>query len=231
MPYRVLKISYLVQNIKLFLHCCIQIAFFHNGYIQILGYLAKEALQMVHPIRNGLVCFENQAVLLCIIQALQYIIKVINLNIHQGSSGICMNVFENFQGRIVLNVQCQHATRVFLGGNRPMDNLIVNVLMDKNSFAIAAPQRLQIQLWPEICHGNIVGRLYVDMLLQLLVEPLDTALFIHQNNHLGQFFQSVIGGGVYIANNCMTVVFKLLAAAKTALSAKKQQTEPYKPSS
>ena len=69
-----------------------------------------------------------------------------------------------------------------------MDNLIVNVLMDKNSFAIAAPQRLQIQLWPEICHGNIVGRLYVDMLLQLLVEPLDTALFIHQNNHLGQFF-------------------------------------------
>ena len=142
-----------------------------------------------------------------------------------------MNVFENFQSRIILNVQRQHTTRVFLGGNRPMDNLIVNVLMDKNSFAIAAPQRLQIQLWPEICHGNIVGRLYVDMLLQLLVEPLDTALFIHQNNHLGQFFQSVIGCGVYIANNCMTVVLKLLAAAKTALSAKKKQTEPYKPSS
>ena len=96
---------------------------------------------MIHPICNGLVGFKNQAVLLRIIQALQYIIKVINLNIHQGSSGICMNVFENFQGRIVLNVQRQHTTRIFLGGNRPMNNLIVNVFMDKNSFAIAAPQR------------------------------------------------------------------------------------------
>ena len=176
---------------------------------------------MIHPICNGLVGFKNQAVLLRIIQALQYIIKVINLNIHQGSPGICMNVFENFQGRIILNVQCQHTTRIFLGGNRPMNNLIVNVFMDKNSFAIAAPQRFQIQLWPKISYENIVGRLYADMLFQFLVEPLDTALLVHQNNHLGQFFQSVIGGGVYIANNRMAVVFKLLAAAKTALSAKK----------
>ena len=69
------------------------------------------------------------------------------------------------------------------------------------------------------------------MLLQLLVEPLDTPLFIYQNNHLGQFFQSIIGGGVYIANDRMAVVLKLLTAAKTAFSAKKQQTEPYQTSS
>ena len=227
MPHRVLQGAHLVQDVEFFLQCRVQVALLHDDDVQIVGNLAQKALQMVYPVGDGLVGLKNQAVLLRIVQPLQYVIVVVNLYIHEGGTGVSVDALQNLQGGGILNVQCHQAAGTLLGGHRPVNGMVMDVFVDEDQGAGASPDGLQIQLRPEIRHRHIVGRLRINVLFQLLVEPLHPAGLVRHQDNLGHLLQGVVGNAVDVADDRVAVMVEFLAAAQAALPGKEQQAEPY----
>ena len=103
----------------------------------------------------------------------------------------------------------------------------MNVFVDKYHGAGAPPDGFQVQLRPEIRQCHVVGRLQINVLFQLLVEPLHPACLICHQDNLGHLLQGVVGNGVDVADNRVAVVVEFLAAAQAALPGKEQQAEPH----
>ena len=142
-----------------------------------------------------------------------------------------MNALQQLIRSIIDNIKGHKATGVILGGYRHIFYLVMDIFMDKYSFPIFAPDRVQVQLRPKgtiaLVNGHTIFRNNPDVLFQLLVKPLETAAFICNDNHLRQIIQGVVGSIINIADYSMAIVGKFLTSIATPFIAEEQGGAPY----
>ena len=183
----------------------------------------------IHPCVQTLAHSEQQHGLLRLRLPLHDLIVVVQLNVEERRTARVKALPQIGKFRLVLHIQSQQWIHLRRRRHHPMMDTIGAPLMREMMLPLLIPERLDIDLRPEVRDRRSLLRLRpAQCRPELIIAPFEMTILVHEENGLRQSVHRIVHNMIDIADNAHTVAFKTPLSVTTPFPCKRGKECPDK---
>ena len=208
-PLGVDDLAYLIEDVKFLRNRMVERFPIDQCDELALRDAAHKAAKPVHPRVQPLTHGEEQHGLLLLRLPLHDLIIVVQLDVEERRTTLAEPLREIGELRLIRHVERKQRIHVRRRRHHPMTDAVGVPLMGEPVLPLGAPDRLKVELRPEIRDRRpLLGHLSAEGIPQLMIAPLKMSVPVHKQDGLRQGIDGVVHHIVDIADNAHTVALK-----------------------